>query len=231
MNYRTASSALRRPAADVEQRFMSAVYRWMTLGLFVTAGVAYGVANSEAALRLIIGNRAVLFGLIIAELALVFGLSAAVHRLSAAVAGGLFLLYSALNGATLSFVLLVYTGSSVASALAITGGTFAAMSVYGTVTKKDLSSWGSFLFMGLIGVIIAGIVNIFLRSDMMGFIISCASVVIFTGLTAYDTQKLRAIAASGAGVAALPITGALMLYLDFINLFLALLRLFGNRRD
>jgi FtsH-binding integral membrane protein len=161
MNYRTASPALRRPAADVEQRFMSAVYRWMTLGLFVTAGVAYGVANSEAALQLIIGNRAVLYGLIIAELALVFGLSAAVHRLSAAVAGGLFLLYSALNGATLSFVLLVYTGGSVASALAITGGTFAAMSVYGTVTKKDLSSWGSFLFMGLIGVIIAGIVNIF----------------------------------------------------------------------
>jgi FtsH-binding integral membrane protein len=219
--------------ADVERRFMAAVYRWMTLGLFVTATVAYGVAHSQAALELIFGNRMVFWILMAGELGLVIAISAAVHRLSAAVAGGMFLLYSALNGATLASILLVYTGASVASAFAITAGTFGVMSVYGTVTKRDLTGWGTFLFMGLIGVVIASVVNLFLHSGMMSFVISCAAVVVFTGLTAYDTQKLRAIAASGgaSGIAALPITGALALYLDFINLFLALLRLFGNRRD
>jgi uncharacterized protein len=231
MNYRSMDAVTRRGATEVETRFMSAVYRWMTIGLFVTAAVAYGVASSRTALEIIYGNRMVLYGLIIGELGLVFALSAMVHRLSAAAAGGMFLLYSALNGATLSAVLLVYTGGSVASAFAVTGGTFAAMSVYGTVTKKNLSSWGSFLFMGLIGIVIAAVVNIFIRSDMLGFVISCAAVVVFTGLTAYDTQKLRQVAASGQGTHSLAIVGALTLYLDFINLFLALLRLFGNRRD
>ncbi len=234
MNYRPASAQSygARPAtATVERLFMAAVYRWMTLGLLTTAGVAYGVASSEAAMQMIFGNKIIFWGLIIAELGLVFTISAAVNRLSAATAGGLFLLYSALNGATLSAVLLLYTGTSVASAFAVTAGTFGAMSFYGTVTKKDLTSWGTFLFMGLIGVVIASLVNLFLQSGMMSFIISCVSVVVFTGLTAYDTQKLRSIAAAGGGSAALPITGALTLYLDFINLFLALLRLFGSRRD
>ncbi|MFO0669888.1 MAG: Bax inhibitor-1/YccA family protein [Polyangiaceae bacterium] len=231
MNRYSAATYTARASADVEQRFMASVYRWMALGLFVTAGVALGVASSEAAIRFIFGNRFVFWGLILAELGLVFAISGAVSRLSAAASGALFLAYSAINGATLSVVFLVYTGGSVASAFAVTGGTFAAMSVYGTVTKKDLSSWGSFLFMGLVGVIIAGIVNIFIQSSMIGFVISCASVVIFTGLTAYDTQKLRAIAAAGGGTGAMAVSGALALYLDFINLFLALLRLFGNRRD
>ncbi len=209
---------------------MMGVYRWMTLGLAVTALIAYSVATSEAALRLVIGNRLVFFSLIIAEFGLVVAISAAANRLSAAVAGGLFLLYSALNGATLSVVLLAYTGNSVAIAFVTTAGTFGAMSVYATVTRRDLSSWGSFLFMGLIGVVIASLVNIFLNSGIMSFVISCAAVVVFTGLAAYDTQKLRAFARSGGGSAAMPVNGALALYLDFVNLFLALLRLLGNRR-
>ena len=222
---------VRGAASDVERRFMSAVYRWMTLGLGLTALVAYSVASSPEALQLVVGNRMLFFGLMIAELGLVITLSAAAPRLSAAAAGGMFLVYSALNGATLSVVLLAYTGASVASAFVATAGTFAAMSLYGTVTRKDLTSWGSFLFMGLVGVVIASVVNLFMRSSMMSFVISCASVVVFTGLTAYDTQKLRAIARAGAGYAALPVNGALSLYLDFVNLFLAVLRIFGNRRS
>jgi FtsH-binding integral membrane protein len=217
-------------ASDVERRFMAAVYRWMTFGLGLTALVAFSVATSETALRLILGNRLVFFGLILAQLGLVVALSAAATRLSAATAGGLFLLYSALNGVTLSVVLLVYTGASVAMAFVSTAGTFAAMSIYATVTRRDLSSWGSFLFMGLIGVVIASVVNMFLHSSMVTFVVSCMSVVVFTGLTAYDTQKLRAFARAGGGSGAMAVNGALALYLDFVNLFLALLRLFGRRR-
>ncbi|HTT70060.1 MAG TPA: Bax inhibitor-1/YccA family protein [Anaeromyxobacteraceae bacterium] len=220
-----------RASSDVERRFMTQVYGWMTAGLALTAFVAYAVAGSPAALHLVIGNRLVFFGLIIAELGFVFAISAAVNRLSAAAAGGLFLLYSALNGATLSVVLLVYTGSSVALAFVCTAGTFGVMSVYGSVTRRDLSSFGSFLFMGLIGIVIASVVNVFLHSGMMSFVISCAAVVVFTGLAAYHTQKLRALARAGGGTAALPVNGALALYLDFVNLFLALLRLLGSRRD
>lgn len=209
---------------------MTAVYRWMTLGLALTALVAYSIASSEEALHVVVGNRIVFFGLIIAELGLVIAISAAANRLSAAAAGGLFLLYSALNGATLAVILLLYTGSSVALAFVSTAGTFGAMSVFGTVTRRDLSSWGSFLMMGLIGVVIASVVNIFLHSGMMSFVISCVAVVVFTGLAAYDTQKLRALARAGGGAAAMPVNGALALYLDFVNLFLALLRLFGRRR-
>lgn len=219
-----------RTTSDVERRFMMGVYRWMTLGLAITALVGYSVATSEAALRLVVGNRLVFFGLIIAELGLVIALSAAANRLSLGAAGGLFLLYSALNGATLAVVFLVYTGSSIATAFITTAGTFGAMSVYGTVTRRDLSSWRSFLFMGLVGVVIASFVNVFLHSGLMSFVVSCAAVVVFTGLTAYDTQKLRAFARSGGGSVSMPVNGALALYLDFVNLFLALLRLLGRRR-
>ncbi len=178
-------------ADSVERTFMAAVYRWMTLGLVVTAAVAWLTAQALVS-GAVPFNKWVFYGLMIAEFGLVIAISSMLHRLSAAAAGGLFLLYSALNGATLSLVLLVYTGNSVAAAFGVTAGTFGAMSVYGTVTKKDLTSWGSFLMMGLIGVVIAGLVNIFLQSSMMSFVISCAAVVVFTGLTAYDTQKLRA---------------------------------------
>ena len=227
-----STPGLVRGAVAVGSRFMSAVYRWMAAGLVVTAGVAWLVAGSPAARQAIFGNRLVFWGLVVAQLGLVVVLSAAVNRLSAGVAGLLFVAYSALTGATLSSILLVYTGASVASAFAVTAGTFAAMSVFATVTKRDLSGWSTFLFMGLIGVVIAALVNMFLQSGMLQFVISCAAVVVFTGLTAYDTQKLRRLAAAPGGLpAAMPVNGALMLYLDFINLFLSLLNLFGGRRD
>ncbi len=227
----TAPTTAGRSLEDVERRFLAAVHRWMALGLGVTALIAWAVASSEAALQVVFGTRFLFIGLLLAELALVVGLSAAVNRLSAAAAGALFLLYSALNGVTLSVIFLAYTHATIASAFVVAGGTFAAMSVYGTVTRRDLSSWSSFLFMGLVGVVIAGVVNVFLHSDGLGFVISCASVVVFTGLTAYDTQKLRAWARAGASsVAAAPVNGALSLYLDFVNLFLAVLRLLGRRR-
>jgi FtsH-binding integral membrane protein len=217
-------------ASDVERRFMAAVYRWMTAGLALTALVAYGVASTPALRHAVIGNRLVFFGLVIAELALVVWISAAAARLSVAAAGGLFALYSALNGATLSVVLLAYTGASVTLAFVSTAGTFGVMSLYGTVTRRDLTSWGSFLFMGLVGVVIASLVNLFLRSTMVSWVVSCMGVVVFTGLTAYDTQKLRAFARAGGGPVSAPVSGALSLYLDFVNLFLSLLRLLGSRR-
>ena len=213
-----------------ERTFIASVYRWMTLGLLVTTGVAWVTADALVS-GAVPFNKWIFYGLMLAEFGLVIAISAMVQRLSAAAAGGLFLLYSALNGATLSIVLLMYTGTSVALAFGVTAGTFGAMSLYGTVTKKDLTSWSSFLMMGLIGVVIASLVNMFLQSGAMSFVISCAGVVVFTGLTAYDTQKLRVFARNGGGsVAAAPIAGALTLYLDFINLFLSLLRLFGDRR-
>ena len=220
-----------RGASDVERRFMASVYRWMTLGLLVTAGVAFYVASTPSVLQVVFGNKVVFWGLVIAQFGLVITLSAAVNKLSAGVAGALFLVYSALTGATISVVLLAYTGASVASAFAVTAGTFLAMSIYGTVTKRDLTSWSSFLFMGLIGVVIASVVNIFMKSSMVSWVISAAAVVVFTGLTAYDTQRLRRMAAAGANVAALPVNGALALYLDFINLFLSILNIFGGRRN
>ena len=216
---------------SAERAFIASVYRWMALGLLVTAGVAFLVASTPALLEVVVLNRWVFYGLMIAEFGLVIALSAMLPRLSAAAAGGLFLLYSALNGATLSVILLVYTGNSVALAFGITAGTFAGMSVYGTVTKRDLTNWSSFLMMGLFGVVIASLVNLFLHSTAMQFVISCAAVVVFTGLTAYDTQKLRAYARAGGSTAAgAPVGGALSLYLDFINLFLSVLQLVGGRR-
>ena len=218
-------------ADSAERTFIAAVYRWMALGLVVTAAVAWGIASSEAAIQFVILNRWVYIGLIVAQFGLVIAISAMVQRLSAPAAGAMFLGYSALTGATLSVILLVYTAASITMAFAITAGTFGAMSVYGTVTKRDLTSWSSFLFMGLFGIVIAGVVNIFLKSAMMDFVLSCAAVLVFTGLTAYDTQKLREFArAGGTSMAAAPISGALSLYLDFINLFLAILRLLGGRR-
>jgi FtsH-binding integral membrane protein len=233
MAYGQIEGARVRGEVGVESGFMASVYRWMALGLLVTAGVAWFVAGSPIAREAIFGNRLVFFGLVLAQLGLVITLSAAVTRLSAGMAGLLFIAYSALTGATLSSILLVYTGSSIASAFLVTAGTFAAMSVYGTVTKRDLTTWGTFLFMGLIGVIIASVVNLFLRNSMTQFVISAAAVVVFTGLTAYDTQRLgRMAATSGDGMlAALPVNGALRLYLDFINIFLSLLNLFGRRRS
>ncbi len=214
---------------ESQRAFMSRVYGWMFAGLSVTGLVALFTATNEALLMQVIQWR---WGLLIAQLGMVFVLSGMVNRLSGAAAGALFLAYSALTGLTFSVIFLIYTGSSIGGAFVMTAGAFGGMSLYGTLTKKDLSSWGTFLFMGLIGVVIASVVQIFVQSSMLSFVLSCAAVVVFAGLTAYDTQKLRQMhACAGAQPGGtLAINGALALYLDFINLFLALLRLFGDRR-
>ena len=214
--------------------YMNQVYMWMTVGLGLTALIAWQTASSQAIMHFIFSNTLVIIGLVIAQFGLVIALSAAVHRFSAATATAMFLLYSGLTGVTLSSIFVVYTMGSIANAFLVTAATFGAMSVYGTVTKRDLTSMGSFLFMGLIGLVIAMVVNIFLQSAMMDFVISGIGVLIFTGLTAYDTQKLRQFGMNAplGDAAALrrgAILGALTLYLDFINLFLMLLRLFGRR--
>ncbi len=230
------TSTATRARGEVLNAFMRGVYGWMTGGLLLTAGVAFSTASSPFMVNLIQQNPMLLIGLIIAELGLVFGISLGINKLSAGMASGLFLLYSALNGVTLSFVFMVYTPASIFGTFLICSLMFGAMTVYGLVTKKDLTSWGSFLFMGLIGIIIAMLVNIFMQSSMMHFIISIIGVIVFTGLTAYDTQKLRVMGENipsndATMVRRGTILGALQLYLDFINLFLMLLRLFGGSRN
>jgi hypothetical protein len=215
--------------------FIRSVYNWMAIGLALTGFIAYYVANTPALLNLILGNQILFFGLIIAELALVFTISARVNRMKASTATALFVLYSALNGATLSFIFIIYTRSSIASTFFVCAATFIACSIYGWTTKRDLTSMGGFLMMGLIGIIIASLVNLFIRSSAMHMIISYIGVLVFVGLTAYDTQNLKAMAISqpsDVGANAIrkgAILGALKLYLDFINLFLMLLRILGNR--
>jgi len=231
---RTAPVALPRESAGVEFAFLRGVYAWMAAGLALTAVVAFFTAGSPSLLQAIFGNRIVLYGLFFGELGLVIAVTAAINRLSPAAATGLFLLYAGLNGLTLSAILLAYTGASVAGTFVVSAGMFGTMSLYGALTRKDLASWGSFLFMGLIGVVIASLVNIFLKSSMLGWVLSMCGVIVFTGLAAYDTNKLRALARRGFADAGAErkgaIIGALTLYLDFINLFLMLLNLFGRRR-
>ena len=207
----------------------------MAIGLGLTGFVAFYVSNSEAMMRLIFGNRLVFFGLIIGELALVFSISARVNKMRASTATSLFLLYAALNGATLSTIFLIYTRTSITSTFFICAATFVASSIFGMVTKRDLTSMGQFMFMGLIGIVIASVVNLFVHSSGMSLIVSYIGVIVFVGLTAYDTQKLRAMAISqpdgldGGTIRKAAILGALTLYLDFINLFLMLLRILGSR--
>ncbi|AEE48890.1 Bax inhibitor-1 family protein [Haliscomenobacter hydrossis] len=225
----------RQDAIAAEQaRFMTKVFGWMSVALAITGVVAYFVSNSPQILQFVFGNRFIFFGLLIGELLLVGYLSAAVMRMSADMATMVFLLYSVLNGLTLSFVFLIYTSTSIAGTFLITAGTFAAMSAYGYFTKNDLTKAGSLLFMALIGLVIASIVNIFLRSPLMYWIITYAGILIFVGLTAYDTQKIKNMNIIGNEGTEEDhkeaIMGALTLYLDFINLFIMLLRLFGNRK-
>lgn len=214
--------------------FMTQVYGWMSVALLITASVSIWTATSETMLNLIFGNRFVFYGLLIGELLLVISLSAMVNRVSATAATALFIVYSALNGLTMACIFLIYTGSSIASTFFVTAGTFGAMSAYGYFTKTDLTRWGNLLFMALIGLILASIVNIFLQNSTVYWITSFAGVLIFTGLTAYDTQKIKEMNVIGnAGTdedRKEAIMGALTLYLDFINLFLYLLRFLGNRK-
>lgn len=217
--------------------FVRNVYNWMCIGLGLTGLIALYVSNDKAILNLIFGNRIIFFALILAELALVFSISGMINRMSAATATTLFVVYSALNGVTLSFIFLIYTRASIVSTFFICSATFLACSIYGWKTKKDLTSLGGFMMMGLFGIIIASLVNIFIQSSAMHYIISYVGVIVFVGLTAYDTQKLKNMALTqpagldGAVIRKGAIMGALSLYLDFINLFLMLLRIFGQGRD
>ena len=221
----------RRDAASI---FLAKVFYWMAIGLAVTAAVAWFTLRSGLVFSLLGPPLIVLF---IAEIALVWYLAARVWKMSPGAATGCFLVYSALNGLTLSVIFLAYTATSIAATFVITAGMFGAMSLYGFITKRDLSGMGSFLFMGLIGIILASIVNIFLHSSSLGWTISVLGVLIFVGLTAYDVQKIKEMGEEGildrgnAMIQQGAISGALSLYLDFINLFLMLLRFVGVTRD
>ncbi len=214
---------------------MRKVYLWMTMALAITGFTAYYVAHNETLLTAIYTNQILFWGLIIAEFGLVIGLSAAINKLSLTMATLMFVLYSLINGATMSFIFLAYTASSVTNVFFITAGTFAVMAAFGYFTKTDLTSLGKILMMALIGVIIATIVNIFTKSEGLTVIINYVGVLVFVGLTAYDSQKIKRMLqmAPDAGEFAqkVALLGALSLYLDFINLFLYLLRIFGSRRD
>jgi len=215
--------------------FIRSVYNWMGIGLGLTALMALYVSSSEAMLQLIFGNPLIFFGLIAAELGMVFYLSARVQKIQASTATALFVIYAVLNGVTLSFIFIAYTPASIVSTLFVCAGTFVACSIFGFVTKRDLTSLGGFMFMGLIGIIIASLVNLFIQSSALTTIISYIGVLVFVGLTAYDTQKLKHMAMTQpagleAGVVRKgAIMGALSLYLDFINLFLMLLYIMGGR--
>jgi len=208
------------------------VYVWMCAALLITAGTAYRVSTSEELLSFIFSSKMSFYGIIIAQFAIVWFLSARIKTLSFTSATILFALYSVLMGVTMSCIFVAYTQSSIASTFFITAGTFAVMSVYGFTTKKDLTSIGGLLFMALIGLIIASVVNYFLKNSVFDLVISCMGVLIFVGLTAYDTQKIKALVnqENTEENQKMAIIGSLMLYLDFINLFLFLLRLFGRRR-
>jgi len=209
------------------------IYAWMTAGLAVTGATAAVTVTTPALFNLVYGNGLVLILLIAAQLALVIAISAAITRLTAATATALFLLYAALNGVTLSSLLLTYTGASIALAFFVTAGTFGAMSLYGAITKRDLTAIGNLAFMALLGLILGSLVNFFLRSEALYWLLTYLGVAIFVGLIAADTQKLKRLLAQnpeGEAAGRIVVIGALTLYLDFINLFLNLLRIFGRRR-
>jgi FtsH-binding integral membrane protein len=217
--------------------FIRSVYNWMAVGLILTGGTAYYVANNEVLLQSILGNRPVFFGLLISELILVIYLISRVKKMSASTATGLFLLYSALNGVTFSILLMLFSRESIAAAFFISAGTFITCSIYSMKTRQDLTSLGAFGTMGLIGIIIASIVNLFFGSSGISIIINYVGVIVFVALTAYDTQKLKKMALSqpvGLDAGTIrkgAIIGALTLYLDFINLFIILLHVVGGSRE
>lgn len=233
--YATREITLAQARQQASTIFLAKVFNWMAMGLAITGGIAYFVAASGMVRSLIASP--IFFILVLAELGLVFFLSARIDKIQPGTATGLFVGYSALNGITLSTIFLAYTHASIAVTFLVTAGMFAAMAIYGMVTKRDLSGMGSFMFMGLIGIILASIVNIFLKSSGLYWAISAIGVLVFVGLTAYDVQKIKNIGEEGImqqGEAAIrkgAIIGALALYLDFINLFLMLLRFFGGSRD
>lgn len=201
------------------------------MGILVTAFVSLGIATTPSLLETVFSSKILFFGLIFAQLGLVIWLTAGINKMSAGTASLLFYLYSAITGVTLTPIFFAYTGDSIVKTFFITAGTFGAMAIYGYVTKKDLTKMGSILVMALIGLIIVSVVNIFLASSALAWGISAAGVIIFIGLTAWDVQKIKQMAmeTSERNVGKLAAIGALTLYIDFINLFLYLLRIFGNR--
>lgn len=217
--------------------FVRSVYNWMAIGLGITGVVAYGVANSPGAREIVFGAPLVFFGLIIAQLVMVYMISARIQRMQASTATMLFIVYSALNGVTLSSIFLAYAQAAITSTFFVCAATFTACSIYGWTTRRDLTTMGGFLTMGLIGIVIASLVNMFVQSNAVSAIVSYVGVLVFVGLTAYDTQDIKNMALSQPGdldagtVRKGAIIGALKLYLDFINLFLMLLRIFGSGRD
>ena len=218
--------------ADRVTAFLWKVYGWMAVGLGITAIVAFSVAGSPDLLRVLIGNRLVFFAFVIAQLGLVFFLSARADHLAPGTAAGLFALYSALTGVTLSVILLAYTGESITMTFVVTAGMFGALALFGSTTKRSLAGAGQFFMMGLVGLILASILGVFWHNDALQFLISVVGVNVFTGLTAWDAQRLKqmALALPAGQVGAHAVVGALSLYLNFINLFLMLLRFTGSRR-
>ncbi len=232
--------ALTLQRAQIQVRvnsFVRSVYNWMAVGLGLTGLTAFYVANSPEIQRLIFGSGLVFFGLIIGQLALVFTISSRIYRMQASTATALFLIYSVLNGTTLSTIFLAYAQSTIANAFFVCAGTFIACSIYGYTTKRDLTSLGGFFMMGLFGIIIASIANLFFQSNAVSMVVSYIGVFVFIGLTAYDTQAIKNMALTqpadidAGAVRKGAILGALKLYLDFINLFLMMLRIFGSNRD
>lgn len=220
--------------ATTKTGFLSRVYAWMGFGLALTAAISLYVATTPRIMEAIFRDSGLFYFLMIAELGMVLAFSFLANRISAKTAALLFIAYAAMNGLTLSVIFLVYTTTSIAGTFAICAGMFGTMSIYGAATKRDLTSVGSFAFMGLVGVIIASVVNLFMRSDTMGWVISFCGVVVFTLLTAYDTQRAKAMgqyfASDSEESRKAAIGMALTLYLDLINLFLNLLRVLGGRR-
>jgi FtsH-binding integral membrane protein len=212
--------------------FLQKVYGWMFVGLAITALVAYGVASSPAMVQTLASNRLLFYAVLLAPLGFVWYIGAKVDSLSPTGAAALFSAYAGINGITFSFILLAYTGASIANTFLTTAAMFGALALYGSITKRSLAGVGQFAFMGLIGVLVASIVGIFWRNDMFQFVLSVCGVVVFTALTAWDAQKLKAMALAlpEGKIGSYAVVGALSLYLDFINLFLFLLRLFGRRR-
>ena len=224
------------PASISDERvtsFLSKVYGWMFLGLLVTAGTAFFVASSPVLIRTFILNRFLFWILAFGQLGLVFYLSARVQKMAPVTAAGLFILYSGLVGVTTSVILLVYTAASIFSTFIVTAGMFGATAAFGTLTKRNLAGVGQFMFMGLIGLILASIVGIFWQNSALQFVISVVGVLVFTGLTAWDSQRLKQMATvlPDGSVGSYAVVGALSLYLDFINLFFFLLRFTGGRRN
>ena len=234
LNYQDFTAEVQKESSEAFPILMRKVYVWMTFALVITGMTAYYVATSQTLMTAILTNRVLFWGLIIAELVLVVGISAAINRLSLLAATILFILYSFINGATMSIIFLYYEFSSIATVFFISAGTFAAMAVIGYTTKKDLSTMGKIMYMGLIGLVIATVVNLFLKSPAMTMILSYIGVIVFVGLTAWDSQKIKKMLLEAPDVdeatQKVALLGALTLYLDFINLFLYLLRIFGKRK-